>query len=198
MRRAWLHLPRERLQQSVTMDHAILTALGTDRPGIVDELSQFIFDRGGNIEDSRMVNLRGQFAIMVLVGGKPEVLGRIGKELPEFAKRSGLSAELRAAAAERPKGAGAAGAVESLPYRLVGTGIDQPGLVRRLAHLLREQNVNIESLETRLTPAPYTGAPMFELEALLSVPRTTSLSGLRQKLGTVCDEVNMDWDLRNA
>jgi len=179
------------------MDHAILTALGTDRPGIVDELSQFIFDRGGNIEDSRMVNLRGQFAIMVLVGGKPDVIVRIGKDVPDFAKRSSLNAELRPAAAERPK-AGGAKDVESLPYRLIGTGIDQPGLVHRLAHLLREQNVNIESLETRLTPAPYTGAPMFELEALLSVPRTTSLSGLRQKLGAACDEVNMDWELRTA
>ena len=182
------------------MDHAILTALGTDRPGIVDELSQFIFDRGGNIEDSRMVNLRGQFAMMVLVGGKADVIARIGKDVPEFAKRSGLNAELRPAAAERPKGAGGggSGATESLPYRLIGTGIDQPGLVHRLAHLLREQNVNIESLETRLTPAPYTGSPLFELEALLSVPRTTSLSGLRQKLGAACDEVNMDWDLRTA
>src|SRR3954470_21471930 len=104
--------PRRVLQQSITMDYAILTALGTDRPGIVDELSQFIFDRGGNIEDSRMVNLRGQFAIMVLVGGKADVIERIGKDVPEFAKRTGLSAELRPAAAERPKGAGGAGAAE--------------------------------------------------------------------------------------
>jgi glycine cleavage system transcriptional repressor len=177
--------------------HAILTALGTDRPGIVDELSQFIFDRGGNIEDSRMVNLRGQFAIMVLLSGSgADVAERIAKDLPEFAKRSGMQAELRPAAAERSKG-GAASA-DALPYRLVGTGIDQPGLVHRLAHLLRELNVNIESLETRLTPAPYTGAPMFELEAVLSVPRATQLSGLRQKLGAACDEINMDWDLRPA
>src|SRR6476620_3575257 len=107
MPRAWLHLPRERLQPSVTMDHSILPALGTDRPGIVDELSQFIFDRGGNIEDSRMVNLRGQFAIMVLVGGNADVIERIGKDVPDFAKKSGLNAELRPAAAERPKTAGA-------------------------------------------------------------------------------------------
>src|SRR3954470_919818 len=80
--------PRRVLQQSINMDYAILTALGTDRPGIVDELSQFIFDRGGNIEDSRMVNLRGQFAIMVLIGGNADVLGRVGKDLPDFAKRS--------------------------------------------------------------------------------------------------------------
>ena len=179
------------------MNHAILTAIGTDRPGIVDEVSQFIFDRGGNIEDSRMVNLRGQFAMMVLVGGATDASDRIAKDLPEFARRSGMSAELRPAGAERPRGTGPA-SIDALPYRLIGTGIDQPGLVHRLAHLLKEMNVNIESLETRLTPAPYTGAPMFELEAVLSVPRATQLSQLRQKLGAACDEINMDWDLRTA
>ncbi len=178
------------------MNHAILTAIGTDRPGIVDELSQFIFDRGGNIEDSRMVNLRGQFAMMVLVGGAADVLERLGREMGEFSRRSGMSAELRPAAAERRPGSAAA--PDALPYRLVGTGIDQPGLVHHLAHVLRELNVNIESLETRLTPAPYTGAPMFELEAVLSVPRATPLSQLRQKLAAACDEINMDWDLRTA
>ena len=44
------------------MAHAILTAIGVDRAGLVDEISRYIFDRGGNIEESRMVNLRGQFA----------------------------------------------------------------------------------------------------------------------------------------
>jgi glycine cleavage system transcriptional repressor len=176
------------------MDHAILTAIGTDRPGIVDELSQFIFDRGGNIEDSRMVNLRGQFAIMVLIGNAADAAGRIARDLPDFSKKSGMQAELRPAGAERPKSTGA----DAMPYRLVGTGIDQPGLVHRISHLLREMNVNIESLETRLTPAPYTGAPMFELEAVLAVPRATQLSQLRQKLRIACDEINMDWDLTPA
>ncbi len=172
--------------------HAILTAIGADRPGLVEEVSQFIFSAGGNLEDSRMVNLRGQFAVMVLVGGTADVLARAEKDLAGFAKRSGVSAEMR------PAGTRATAPVEALPYRLVGTGIDQPGLVHRLAHLLREMNVNIESLETRLTPAPYTGAPMFEVEAILSVPRTTPLSGLRQKLGAACDELNVDWDLKPA
>jgi glycine cleavage system transcriptional repressor len=45
--------------------HAILTATGPDRPGLVDEVSQFLFECGANIEDSRMVNLRGHFAMVV-------------------------------------------------------------------------------------------------------------------------------------
>jgi len=173
------------------MPHAILTAIGADRPGLVDEVSQFIFDRGGNIEDSRMVNLRGQFAIMVLVGGAEEVFGRMRQEMPDLSRQTALHAELREAQHAPASGA-------ALPFRLTGTGLDQPGLVHRVAHLLRGLQVNIESLDTRLRPAPYTGAPMFEMELILSVPRTTSLSQLRQNISSLCDELNIDWALEPA
>ena len=171
------------------MPHALLTAIGADRPGLVDEVSQYIFDRGGNIEDSRMVNLRGQFAIVVLIGGNADALDRVGRELPELSKESSLHAELRSV------GESAVPTQPALPYRLSGTGLDQAGLVHRIAHLLRGMHVNIESLDTRLTPAPYTGAPMFDMELILSVPNTTSLSTLRQNLAVVCDELNVDWNL---
>lgn len=174
------------------MPHALLTAIGADRPGLVEEVSQFIFDRGGNIEDSRMVNLRGQFAIMLLVGGANEMLDRLRQDVATLSRQSGLHAELRPAA-EAP-----AGGVPALPFRLTGTGIDQPGLVHRLAHLLRGMEVNIESLESRLTAAPYTGAPMFEIELILSVPRTTALKRLREQVGSLCDELNVDWTLDPA
>ena len=37
-----LHPRADRLQRWLTMSHAILTAIGTDRPGIVDELSKLL------------------------------------------------------------------------------------------------------------------------------------------------------------
>jgi glycine cleavage system transcriptional repressor len=171
------------------MPHVILTAIGSDRPGLVDEVSEFIFKRGGNIEDSRMVNLRGQFAIMVLVGGPEAVLGRLQADARELSAQTGLRAELRPAG-EAPIAAG-----EALPFKLTGTGIDQPGMVHKIAHLLRDMRINIESLHTVLKPAPYTGAPMFDMELIVSVPRATSLSQLRQGLAKVCDELNIDWQL---
>jgi glycine cleavage system regulatory protein len=48
--------------------HIVLTTIGDDRPGLVDEVSRYVFERGGNVEDSRMVNLHGQFVIMMLAG----------------------------------------------------------------------------------------------------------------------------------
>jgi glycine cleavage system transcriptional repressor len=73
--------------------------------------------------------------------------------------------------------------------------MDQAGLVHRLAHLLRSLNVNIESLDTHLAPAPITGTPLFEMEMFVSVPKDTALATLRQKLGGLCDQFNIDWQL---
>jgi glycine cleavage system transcriptional repressor len=174
------------------MPHVILTAIGGDRAGLVDEVSEFAFSRGANIEDSRMVNLRGQFAMMVLLGGNEQTVSRLRADLPQLSNQTSLHAELHEAKPTTPTNVGG---TEAAPFRLTGTALDQPGLVHRISHLLRELHVNIESLETRLRPAPYSGAPMFDMELILLVPRTTSLSQLRQNLGKHCDELNVDWEL---
>jgi glycine cleavage system transcriptional repressor len=182
------------------MTHAILIAVGSDRPGLVDEVSQYIFDRGGNIEGSRMVNLRGQFAMMVLVAGEQSTFDRLREGMSDFAARTNLHAELRPTGPDTAPTAPSASvpADHALPYRLTVTALDQPGLVRRIAHVLRAQQANIESLETHLAPAPITGAPLFEMELTLSLPTKASLSQLRLALSGVCDEMNLDWTLERG
>ncbi len=174
--------------------HAILTAIGADRSGLVDEVSQFIFSAGGNIEDSRMVNLRGQFAMMVLFGAPAEKLEQVRSELPQLTERTQLHAEVHLAGAMAASGA----STHSLPYRFTATAIDQSGLVHRIAHVFRDAGVNIESLDTRLAAAPYTGAPLFEMELVVALPHTTPVARLREQLGQLCDELNVDWALESV
>lgn len=171
------------------MPHVILSAIGVDRPGLVDEVAQFIFDRGGNIEDSRSVNLRGQFAMVMLIGAGDSAVETMKRDAPALAHRHGLHAEFRSSASEAAKPEAA------LPLRLRATGIDQPGLVRQVAHALREMNVNIESLDTKLTAAPYTGASVFEMEMVLAAPKAAPVASLRRRVGAICDELNLDWEL---
>lgn len=170
--------------------HIILSAIGADRPGLVDEVSEYILQRGGNIEDGRMVNLRGQFAIMVLVAGPADALDRLRTDAWQLSQNSGLSVDVH------PATAATASSAAAIPYRLTATAIDQPGLVHRFSHLLREMTINIESLDTRLAPAPITGAPLFEMEMILSVPKTSSISKLRDSLATLAEEINIDWQLK--
>ena len=170
-------------------DHAVLTAIGTDRPGLVDEVSQFIFQNGGNIQGSRMANLHGQFAMMLLVEAPDDSLRNMQAALPALIRHSGLHMEIR------PAGRSATPACPAVPYRLTASSLDQAGLVHRIAHLLHSEDVNIESMQTNLVAAPYTGAPIFEIEMAVSVPTNVPLSRLRQELSDLCNQLNIDWQL---
>lgn len=173
-----------------TIHHSILTAVGRDRPGLVDEVTHYVLERGGNLEDSRMVNLRGQFAIMMLVAGSEESLGRLHDGLGTLKRESGVHAELHPA--DMGTGGAAAAAV---PYRLSTSAMDHPGLAQSVAHLLGELGVNIESVDTSLHPAPYTNTPLFEMQLVVSVPAAMPVADLRAALGRLCDEMNIDWQL---
>jgi glycine cleavage system transcriptional repressor len=167
----------------------VLTAIGADRPGLVEEVSEFVLARGGSIEDSRMANLQGQFAIMMLIGGPHEAIDRLSADLDALRAQSRIHAELRAVVS-----AGAS-AKARLPFRLTGRALDEPGLVHQVANLLRSLDVNIESMETTLKAAPITAAPIFAMELIVAVPVDTPLPRLRDELARVCDSLNIDWHL---
>jgi glycine cleavage system regulatory protein len=73
--------------------------------------------------------------------------------------------------------------------------MDHPGLMQSVSHLLAEKGVNIESVDSSLRPAPYTNTPLFEMELVVSVPAATPVAELREALGELCDEMNIDWQL---
>jgi glycine cleavage system transcriptional repressor len=167
----------------------VLTAIGDDRPGLVEEVSEFVFARGGSIEDSRMANMHGQFAIAMLISGGDDAIGRIAADIDALNERTSIHARLT------PAPAAGSGAVARLPFRLTGKALDQPGLVHQVANLLRTFDVNIEAMDTTLEAAPVTGAPVFAMDLTIAVPGDTSMHRLRDELGRVCDALNVDWHL---
>lgn len=170
-------------------EQAVLTAIGEDRPGLVEEVSEFVFAHGGTIGDSRMANLQGQFAIMMLVGGTEGVLERLRHDLGALESQARIHVELTdtpSSGARQPA---------RVPYRLTGRALDQPGLVHVVAALLRGLDVNIESMDTTLEAAPVTGAPVFAMDLVIAVPAQASVRTLRAELEAVCDPLNIDWHL---
>ena len=173
------------------MAQLIITAVGPDRPGIVGELTGHLHAAGGNILDSRMVNLRGQFAMMILLECSSDAAGKLTNDLPAIAQRMALSLDVipqDAAAAARPHVAG-------LPYRLKTYSMDQPGIVARLTGVLRALGVNIEDLEARQESAAFAGSPLFLTEMRITVPTTVPLGKLRSELDVAANELNCDIDL---
>ncbi|MEO6436664.1 MAG: ACT domain-containing protein [Tepidisphaeraceae bacterium] len=170
------------------MSQLIITAVGPDRPGIVGELTAHLHSAGGNILDSRMVNLRGEFAMMLLLEAPADTAARLNDELTRVGNELGLRVTVTPQQAMAAPVAGAT-------YRLKTYSTDQPGIVALISGVLRAHGVNIEELTARQESAAFAGSPLFLTEMRLTIPPTVALATLRQELETAGIALNCDVDL---
>ncbi len=172
-------------------DHLILTAIGPDKVGLVQKISEFISRHGCNIEDSKMAVFCGEFAVIVLISGGGVNLVKIGRDYREIETETGLSISIKTPATRTlPE--------FFLPYKLTASCMDHPGIVHQISGVLSSFGVNIESMETKTYSAPVSGTPIFQLEASLAVPTRTNINELRERFSEIQREENIDIELSPA
>ena len=172
-------------------ENLIITAVGPDRIGLVERISEFIAQRGCNIEDSKMAVFCGEFALIALISGTTAELAKISDGSEELARQTDLRVWVKT-----PRGKGPTGA--SLPYRLTASLMDHPGVVYKLSGILSELGINIESMETQTYAAPVSGTPIFRLEAVISVPASLNINTLKERFAEAEREENIDIELSLA
>ncbi len=173
--------------------YLVLSAIGPDRPGIVDAISKLILDHGCNLEDSRMAILGGEFATIVLAAGETAQIAKLRGDATAFGEKNGLIITTQPTSAP-----GARGPKSARRYALRAVGLDHEGIVHQVAHTLASLGVNIESLESTTTPAPHTGDPQFVLDMQIESPAQLAEEQLREKLTEACEAVNVDVELTPA
>jgi len=166
--------------------YMILFLVGKDRPGIVDDVSTVLFEGGANIEDSRMAVMGGCFSIMTLFSCTSEQLEAIKTGLDNL-RKMGFETSLHEAQdpAARPKRA-------ELPLKIEVTAMDHPGIVQKVVHILHKYDVNIQSLNTQVTRAPLSGAPIFDLNLEAGIPPEKPIAKVKEELMEMAAEMNLD------
>lgn len=166
----------------------ILSAIGSDRPGLVAELAQLIYDGDANLEDSRMSILGSDFAVILLCSaGSIDTADRIAVEAKRLEREHGLTILLRGLEGERPP----VPAPGMHLYRMEAVGEDRAGIVAALCRVLADRSVNIAELTTRNRPGP-GGSPHYELHVIAEVPDTTDVRDLRGALEAEGDRLVVD------
>jgi len=166
------------------MPRAVISTIGRDRPGIVNDLSEQVFARGLSIEDSRMTVLGGEFAVLMSVAGDEAALAELDRRLTEMARATDFAYLFRRTA-ERA-------AVLHRPHRVRVVAMDHPGIVHGIAGFFSARNINIRDLETETEHAPHTGTPIFNLTMTVEVPHGTKVAQLRNEFAAFCDERDLD------
>lgn len=170
-----------------------LSAIGRDRPGIVADLSQLIFECDCNLEDSSMTVLGSEFAVLLLLSGHGE---QIAERLAAACKR--LEWEKRLTVFFRPlegDPTSAPRAAATRPYVLHATGLDKAGIVARVSRCLADHQVNIRQMGTQSRPEPESGAPFYTMRIEMDVPEAVDEAALRENLDAIGRELYVDISL---
>jgi glycine cleavage system transcriptional repressor len=169
----------------VKNNHLVISALGKDRPGIVDQLSKVIYELDCSISDSRMTVLGGEFAILMLIEGPWNQLTRLEDQITELQERLSLMIVTRRTE-ER------SGQKNLLPYGVDVVALDHPGIVYSLASFFSQKSINIEDMTTSSYAAAHTGTPMFSVRMNIGIPADIHIAALRDEFMDFCDSMNID------
>lgn len=164
----------------------VLTVIGADRPGIVEQISDQVLAAGANWEESRMARLAGKFAGVLRVSVAADRANRLEDDLRALA-----SGDLTVVI-ERGNDISASSS-RALGIEIVGH--DRPGIVRDISHVLARRGVNIEELETEVTSAAMSGEPTFRARARVRLPDATSVDDIRAALEAMADNLMVDLEL---
>ena len=163
----------------------VISALGSDRPGIVQSLSRAVLDQQGNILDSRMTVLGGEFAVLMLVSASDDSLTRLESTREQLEQELDLLITLKRTQRRSEQAA-------ALPYDVEVVAMDNPGIVHEIANFFSTRGINIDDLSTGTYAAPHTGTPMFSLHMVLRMSAEQSVAQLREAFLDFCEARNLD------
>ena len=163
------------------MNSLIISAVGSDRPGIVSEISGVITSHGGNVEESRMSRLGSDFSIIMLVSVAPDWLESLEVALQAINDLTIISKPTEAKQAR-----------EGIQYQIDLSGADNEGIVKVLSKYLEGKSINILEMQTHISNAPITGTPLFNLKAMTALPGNIIIREIQSDLNQIAQKLGIE------
>jgi len=161
------------------MNRIIITAIGKDRPGLVNKITSIISNNNGNIENSKMIKIDDQFAIIInfsLSGDTSNIESELDliKKLSFFTKKTGKSESLN-----------------KIDKNYLIKGADDQGIIDTISNYFRDNEINITEINTFVESAPTTGSPLFNMEISIE-SNTDRLEKIKLDLLDICKKMNLN------
>ena len=166
----------------------ILTAFGKDRPGIVADVTELLYETGCNLEDTTMSMLSDEFTINLLFSSSsPRILQTLSAECQKLEADKSISAFIR------PLSASPATPVKKLPICTIHVeGLDQAGIVYKISKYLSDNRLNIVDLKSTVKSTPESGTALYLMDIHIQLPPKLSIEAIDNDLQTVAEEINVE------
>ncbi|WP_202034355.1 glycine cleavage system transcriptional repressor [Ewingella americana] len=162
--------------------YLVITALGADRPGIVNTITRQVSSCGCNIEDSRLAMLGDEFTFIMFLSGSWNAITLIESTLPQ----KGAELELlivmkRTSAHDRPP-------MPATVWVKVDVK-DSPHLIERFTDLFDTHQMNIAELASKTRPADGENPAQLSIQITAHSPANTDATIIEQAFHKLCTEL---------
>ncbi len=166
----------------------IMTAFGKDRPGIVADVTQILFENGCNLEDTSMTLLAGEFTLILLfTAPSADVADPLSTACRRLEQEKGISAFIRPLESQQPV------RVSGFFTRTIHVeGMDQAGIVYKVSRYLADNQINIVNLKSTVKASPESGTAMYVMDILVQINDGTDMEAVNNGLSAVADALNVD------
>lgn len=165
----------------------IVTFIGDDRPGLVEQLSRVIERNGGNWHESRLSQLGGKFAGLILVSLPADGGPSLEAELNALAA-SGISVRVTPTSET-------AVPVPGREITLTVIGPDRRGIVREISHALAQRQINVLEMDSQVSSAPMSAESIFSARIDAWIPEATNMDDLWDSLEEIANHMTLEIDL---
>ena len=163
------------------MKQLVLTLIGKDKAGLVEQLATIISSHHGNWTASNLSHLGGYFAGILQLEVSEEHVFALTTELERM---SDLDIKIQQG-------------LESVIHpdkqlQFVITGNDRPGIVRELSSVMKHKGANIIHFESSKQSAPNWGVPLFNAIATVELPDGLDKDEVIRALEDIASDVMVD------
>lgn len=163
--------------------HLVVTAIGENRAGIVNEVACHVSDCGCNIVDSRLGIFGNEFTFILLLSGSWNQITRLETTLPLFGQSQQLITMMkRTQVLNQPSYVLSADADITLT--------DRPGIVNRCTQFFSDAGWDIQAMQNQTLNGEHNGK--FQTHFQLNLPEQLSDDEAQATFERLCTELECD------
>ncbi|WP_036800996.1 ACT domain-containing protein [Photobacterium marinum] len=166
------------------MEHyLVVTAVGTDRPGISDEVTRLISQCDCNIVDSRLAIFGREFTLIMLLSGNANAISRVESTLPLKAQQHDLLTVMKRTTKHEYR---------LFPYTADFhiEADDAPGIIEQFTRFFASRQIDIASLSAHTHEAGQEGDPnRFQLQISANLPEDCNLTTIQEEYEALCQDL---------
>ncbi|HIF9175616.1 TPA: glycine cleavage system protein R [Photobacterium damselae] len=163
------------------MTQLLVTIIGQDRTGLVERLSDTVYQNHGNWLQSSLSQLSGQFAGIIQLEIEPHHIMQLSQALSQIDE---LQIHIVEAQSQKT--------VSFDNYLLQVTGNDRPGIIKEVTAHLTQLGINIIKLTSQTQSAPNWGYPIFSANFELELPNALTIGDVQAHLEQLSDDLTID------